>query len=97
MYEFKTTFWQDFTIAEHFGMDAVKDTFKRAFFEWREADDVAYITELALVMNWKCWDHYEHGNAELSAYYSDRYYDVRAWCLDNLTGADLEYYFETTD
>jgi len=30
-YEFKTTFWMDFTIADAFGLDAVRDTFKRSF------------------------------------------------------------------
>lgn len=94
-YEFKTTFWMDFTIAEHFGIEAVKDTFERAFKEWR--NDVVYVTELALVMNWKCWRHWEEGNHELGRYYSDRYYEVREWCLDNLEGDDLRYYFETTD
>ena len=95
MYQFKTTFWMDFTIAEHFGIEAVKDTFRRAFGEWKS--DVVYITELALVMNWKCWDKWEKGDEELGRYYSDRYYEVREWCLDNLEGDDLRYYFETTD
>jgi len=94
-YQFKTTFWMDFTIAEHFGIGAVKDTFGRAFKEWR--NDVVYVTELALVMNWKCWEHWEKGEHELGEYYSDRYYEVREWCLDNLKGDDLRYYFETTD
>ena len=94
-YEMKTTFWMDFTIADVFGIGAVKDTFKRAFEEWRT--DVVYVTELALVMNWKCWDHYEKGNTELSMLYSDQYYKVRGWCLDNLEGEDFEYYFRTTD
>ena len=26
-----TTFWDDFTIAEAFGIDAIRDTFNRAF------------------------------------------------------------------
>lgn len=30
-YEPKTTFWQDFWIAIHFGKEAVLDTYKRAF------------------------------------------------------------------
>ena len=33
-YETFTTFWQDFTIADRFGVSAIKDTFKRAFNEW---------------------------------------------------------------
>lgn len=94
-YEFKTTFWMDFTIADHFGANAVKDTFERAFKEWR--NDVVYVTELSLVLNWKCWQHYEKGDEKLSRLYSDLYYEVNGWCYDNLKGADLEYYWRTTD
>ena len=30
-----TTFWTDFSIADRFGIKAVKDTFERAFKEWK--------------------------------------------------------------
>lgn len=33
--EVKTTFWEDFSIAERFGLSAIQDTFKRAFKEWK--------------------------------------------------------------
>lgn len=52
-YECKTTFWMDFSIADRFGIAAVKDTFKRAFKEWRT--NVVYLTELVLVLNHKMW------------------------------------------
>lgn len=94
-YEMKTTFWSDFTIADAFGIDAIKDTFKRAFNEWKT--NTIYITELALVMNWKCWAWYYKGNNVISKLYSDYYYEVREWCLDNLKDKDLKYYLDTTD
>lgn len=40
-YQFKTTFWTDFSIADVFGVSAIKDTFNRAFEEWR--DNYIYI------------------------------------------------------
>ena len=95
MYEFKTTFWSDFTIADHFGKPAVEDTFVRAFYSWK--DDTEFITELAIVVNWKCWEHWEKGNEDLSLLYDDLYYKVRNWCLDHLKGEDLKYCLETTD
>lgn len=52
-YQFQTTFWMDFTISDRFGIDAVKDTFNRSFRDWKT--DHIYLTELTLVMNWKCW------------------------------------------
>ena len=94
-YEFKTTFWMDFTIADKFGIEAVKDTFKRAFSEWKA--DYIYLTELTLVINWKCWEHYEKNNIEISKLYSEYYYQLREYGLDNLKGKELEYFIKTLD
>ena len=33
--EVKTTFWEDFSIAERFGLSAIQDTFNRSFKEWK--------------------------------------------------------------
>ena len=35
-YELQTTFWNDFSIADRFGLSAIQDTFSRAFEEWKE-------------------------------------------------------------
>ena len=94
-YEFKTTFWQDFSIADAFGPDAVEDTFKRAFAEWRS--NTVFVTELAIVTNWKCWKHWEEKNDRLGKLYHDLYFEARNWCLDNLKGEDFEYYWRMTD
>lgn len=94
-YEFKTTFWMDFTIADKFGIEAIKDTFKRAFSEWKT--DYIYLTELTLVVNWKCWYHYENNNIEISKLYSEYYYQLREYGLDNLKGKELEYFIKTLD
>ena len=59
-YELLTTFWDDFSIADRFGVSAVRDTFNRAFAEWKE--DYQYLTELILVLNHKIWQHYEKRN-----------------------------------
>ena len=34
-YECITTFWEDFSIADAFGEDAIRDTYSRAFGEWK--------------------------------------------------------------
>ena len=41
-YETKTTFWEDFTIADAFGVDAINDTFKRSFDGWK--NNVEHVT-----------------------------------------------------
>jgi len=93
-YELKTTFWQDFTIADAFGVDAIKDTFNRAFNEWKT--NLEYVTELAMVMSWKSCGYY--GKNETYMYlYSQLYHKVDEWCMDNLKGDDMVYYLNTTD
>jgi len=93
-YETKTTFWQDFSIAEVFGTDAIVDTYHRAFTEWR--DNIVYITELSLVLNWKIWQWYEK-NENVARVYNGLWSECHDWCCDNLSGSDAEYYYRTTD
>lgn len=93
-YRMKTTFMMDFKIAEAFGHGAVKDTYRRAFDEWK--DDVVYFTELSLVMNWRCW-HWFEKDAELSKMYADWYYETRDHVYSNWDENDVRYYFEVTD
>ena len=33
--EVKTTFWEDFSIAERFGLSAIQDPFNLSFKEWK--------------------------------------------------------------
>ena len=94
-YETFTTFWQDFCIADRFGIKAIKDTYKRAFKEWKH--DYKYLTELVLVLNWKCWNHYDHGNNEYSLLYSNLYHEANYYARENLEGDEFEYYFKVTD
>lgn len=65
-YDLMTTFWEDFSIADKYGIAGVKDTYKRAFSEWK--DDYKFFTELTLVLNHKIWQHYK-SNRELAALY----------------------------
>lgn len=93
-YKPKTTFWQDFSIADMFGLDAVADTFCRAVAEWQH--DVVYIAELALVMSHKSCILCE-SRPELSGLYSVLYDSVNSWAYRNYKGADLDYYYQVTD
>lgn len=93
-YKPKTTFYMDFSIADHFGIAAIKDTYERAFDEWR--GDTEYLTELVMVLNWKIFEHF-NTNRPLALLYQDLYMEASEWALDNLEGDDLQYYLETTD
>lgn len=94
-YETFTTFWDDFSIADRFGVSAIKDTYTRAFNEWKH--DYKYLTELVMVLNWKCWHHYHEGNRKYSSLYEDLYYEAAEYASENLSGEAARYYFETTD
>lgn len=93
-YEPKTTFWQDFSIAEWYGEKAIRDTYKRAFNEWKT--NAEYITELVLILNWKIWQLADI-NEPVAKIYEELWMELDRWCLDNLKGDDLKYFIKTTD
>lgn len=93
-YKCKTTFLNDFLIADSFGDQAIQDTFNRAFKEWK--NNVVYVTELAMVMSWQSCSWYEK-NQTRSFLYADLYHKVDDWCMNNLKGDDLDYYIKTSD
>ena len=94
-YETMTTFWSDFTIADKFGVSAIKDTYDRSFKEWKS--NYKYLTELVMVLNWKSWEHYEKGNREFSKIYNELWEKTDEYACENLTGDELVYFYETTD
>lgn len=87
-----TTFYTDFSIAEPFGESAIKDTYTRAFKHWKK--DYKYLTELVMVLNWKCW---EHEADSLCGLYILLYERANDYALDNLKGEELKYFYDTTD
>lgn len=93
-YKPQTTFYMDFSIADHFGEYAIKDTYERAFEAWKT--NVEYLTELVMVLNWKIWEHYET-KPDLAAVYNDLFERASEYAVTNLEGDDLAYYYKTTD
>ena len=89
-----TTFYEDFSIADMFGTKAIKDTYKRSFKAY--STDIKYLTELAMALNWKIYEHYQKNNtyAEL---YNELWQEIDNWIMKNITGEDLQYYLRTTD
>lgn len=93
-YKCKTTFWSDFSIADLFGIENVKETFKIAFEEWKT--NYEFLTELVIVLNHKISFHYKRNN-ELSKTYDELWRQADNYALENLKGKELEYFLETTD
>jgi len=94
-YQSQTTFRQDFTIADAFGAKAVRDTYRRAFSEWK--DNVVYLTELVMVLNHKIWEHYEAGRHDLAGVYNELWEQADHYACSHLTGDDLSYFYRVTD
>ena len=93
-YKPKTTFYTDFSIADRFGVEAIKDTFKRSFENWK--NNVEYLTELVMALNWKIWEHYE-ANQTYAQLYQSLWEKADAYACENLKGDDLTYFYRTTD
>jgi hypothetical protein len=80
--DFESTFRDDFSIADRFGKNGILDTYKRAFNEWK--NDKVFITELSMVLNWKCWYWYDNDRKDYSELYQELWEKTHDWCLDNL-------------
>ena len=93
-YELQTTFWEDFSIADRFGLAAVLDTFNRAFREWK--GDYKFLTELTLVLNHKIWQYYEN-RPDMAVLYNTLLEQADQYAKENLKGNELSYYWEVTD
>ena len=93
-YEPQTTFWDDFTIADYFGLKAIQDTFERAFEEWK--NNYIYLTELVMVLNHKIWQHYDD-NREYGELYNNLWEEAEEYACENLKGKELDYFYQTTD
>lgn len=93
-YKPQTTFWDDFSIADAFGVNAIKDTYNRAFEEWKS--NHIYLTELVMVLNHKIWQWYER-NETIARVYNELWEKADLYACENLKGEELSYFYSTTD
>ncbi len=100
------TFWFDFSVADMYGMSAIKDTYKRSFNAFKK--DIDYITALAITLNHKGWQHYKEKNEKVSQLYFKLYEELDAYVLDgkemgddykynNFTSEEINYYVRALD
>ena len=93
-YEQKTTFGMDFSIADKFGIAAIKDTYKRAFNAWK--NNHVYLIELVMVLNHKIWQWYEKSES-VAIVYNTLWEEADLWAKENLKDKELEYFYNVTD
>lgn len=94
-YKPKTTLYMDFSIADAFGPEAIRDTYKRAMKDLKSQFE--YLTELVMVLNWKLWQHYDEGNMQYAKLYDELYHTADEYACTHLKGAELTYFYRTTD
>lgn len=92
--KFKTTFFEDFTIADHFWIGAIQETFERAFAERKT--DYKYLTELVIALNRKMFQRYEKDNSKAQVY-QDLWQKADDYAMDNLKDEELNYFLTETD
>ena len=93
-YNTQTTFWEDFSIAEKFGEEAIKDTFNRAFEEWKE--NYIYLTELVMILNCKIYQFFQN-DIKLAKIYNDFWEKADYYACNHLKGKELSYFYKITD
>lgn len=89
-----TTFYEDFSIADAYGAGAIRDTYERAFNEWKS--DYKFLTELVMALNWKIFEHYEK-NKPYAKIYDELWRKAEEYAANNLDGEELRYFYRTTD
>lgn len=96
-----STFYTDFSIAEVFGgfttekkVAAIKDTYNRAFKEWKK--NYKMLTEFVMALNWKC-NRWYGDNDTLAELYCELYEQSAEYAENHLKGEELSYYYRTTD
>ena len=89
-----STFYEDFSTADSSGVPAIRDTFNRAFENWKT--DYKMLTELVMVLNWKIFRWYKR-NDKLAMVYNELWEKADIYATENLKGEELSYFYRTTD
>lgn len=92
-YKPMTTFWEDFSIADGFGIPSIKDTYERVKSEWK--NDYKYWTELCLVLNDKMWQWYETDKKKAALY--DKLWRDAVTMVNEWPKEMREYHYRVTD
>ena len=93
----RTTFWEDFTVADAFGVEAIKDTYNRSFANWK--NNYKYLTELVACLNHKIfqWHESEGPDGAKMKLYNKLWLECDAWAVSHLKGEELGFYYRVLD
>ena len=92
--ERKTTFFSDLSIAECYGINAVKETYRDVMASW--GDHLEFMCEWVICLNQKIWQHYDK-HRELAKVYDDLWRKADDYCRKNFKGEELRKYYDYID
>lgn len=93
-YKFESTFWEEFSIAEEYGAEGIREHYNIVFEQWK--DNLKYLTELTLVLNIKIFLWYKVDDS-IGQTYDQLWKETDGYAMDTLKGDDLHYYLHTLD
>ncbi len=93
-YNFRTSFWMEFSIAENYGVEGIFEHYNLVFDQWK--NNLEYLTELVLVLNWKIYQWYQV-NDSLGHTYDALWRKTDSYAMETLKGDDLHYYLSVLD
>ena len=93
-YKFESTFWEEFSIAEDYGADSIREHYNLVFEKWK--DNLKYLTELVLVLNIKIFIWYGVDDT-IGLTYDQLWKETDGYAVETLKGDDLHYYLHTLD
>ena len=93
-YKFESTFWEEFSIAEDYGADGIREHYNLVFNLWK--DNLKYLTELVLVLNIKIFIWYGVDDT-IGLTYDQLWKETDGYALETLKGDDLHFYLHTLD
>jgi hypothetical protein len=81
-------FMRDFRIADHFGIEAIKDTFNRCHNDWK--DNADYYGSFVMTLNHLIWLHYENGDVEFAEVYEELWKKADEFVFEHFKGEELQ-------
>ena len=93
-FKFITTFWEEFSISESYGSDEIRKHYDLVFDQWK--DNLKYLTELVLVLNWKIFQWYQVDDT-IGMTYDELWKRTDGFAMKTLQGEDLDYYLSILD
>ena len=94
-FKFETTFWEEFSIAEEdYGPEGIRKHYDTVFEQYR--DNLKFLTELVLVLNWKIYQWYQVDDT-LGMTYDELWKRTDGYAMGTLKGDDLHKYLSVLD